>query len=204
MALRLKNWLFLFGTTLFIGAVISLALGTFLESGEIEYATFGDWLLGATFKVAWGLLFSAVSQMGFFAYLTINYFALSFFKAKWVWQTAQVIIISVVFYDFVLYRDFLIPSEQGAEPASALVLPGYLLGYAVFIAIWKSMLTNKNAFVPTIFFMFVFTLVEALPTLAENDPFWTQIILSILIVCNTWQVLWLHRLVSKKARPEKV
>jgi KinB signaling pathway activation protein len=195
--LRLKKWLFLFWTTLLTGALTAVLVGYYLEAGELEYTSFYDWFIGAVGYIGAGLTFSVVSQMGLFAYLTIHYFAIHLFKAKWVWQTAQVLLIGFVFVDLGYLRHlFFSPDHVGM--AEYFVLPSILLAYAILIAFWKMKLTHGEAFIPTIFFMFVVTTLEAVPSLTTNNMNGILLMLITLTVCNTWQVLNLHRLVNKK------
>jgi KinB signaling pathway activation protein len=196
--LRLKKWLFLFWTTLLIGALTALLLGFYFEAGELEYTSLYDRLIGAIGYIGAGLMFSVVSQMGFFAYLTVHYFALHLFKAKWVWQTVQVILIGFLFVDTAYLRHlFFAPGEAGM--AEYFILPSVLLGYAILIAFWKAKLTNGEAFIPAVFFMFVVTLLEAVPSLTTNKILSIQLMLTTIVICNTWQVLNLHRLVRGKS-----
>jgi KinB signaling pathway activation protein len=196
--MRLKNWLFLFWTTLLIGVIAAVGTGIYMEFGQLEYDSTADWFIGLIGKLGAGLMFSLIAQMGFFAYLTIHYFALILFKAKWVWQTAQVIIVAIVFVDLAYFRQFL-NADKIVDADNYFILPGVLLILSVLVAAWKSKLTNLTAFVPTVFFMFVFTSLEAFPAIRLDNELSIQLMTGTLLICNAWQILQLHRLVSKKA-----
>jgi len=56
------------------------------------------WLMGV------GLIFSILSQMGFFAYLTIHRFGLGIFKSRSLWNAVQVFLILFVLFDLVYFR----------------------------------------------------------------------------------------------------
>jgi KinB signaling pathway activation protein len=196
--MRLKNWLFLFWTTLLIGVIAAVGTGIYMEFGQLEYDSTADWFIGLIGKLGAGLMFSLIAQMGFFAYLTIHYFALILFKAKWVWQTAQVIIVAIVFVDLAYFRQFL-NADKIVDADNYFILPGVLLILSILVAVWKSKLTNLTAFVPTVFFMFVFTSLEAFPAIRLDNELSIQLMTGTLLICNAWQILQLHRLVSKKA-----
>lgn len=199
--MRLKNWLFLFWTTLLIGVVAAVGMGIYMEYGQLQYDSPTDWFMGLIGKVGAGLMFSLISQMFFFAYLTVHYFALLLFKAKWVWQTAQLIIIGIVFLDLAYFRQFLNVNE-GVRVDNYFLLPSLLLAVAIIVAFWKVKLTNSNAFVPTLFFMFVFTSLQAFPAIKLNNALSIQLMTGTLLVCNAWQILQLHRLVSKRGEKD--
>jgi KinB signaling pathway activation protein len=54
--------------------------------------------------------------------------------------------------------------------------------------------TNKDAFIPALFFMVVVTVVEWFPVLRVNDNNWLLLMLIPLLLCNTYQLLMLHKL----------
>lgn len=197
--LRLKNWLFLFFSTLVIGGVTAVAVGFYMEAGEVTYGSAREWVVGGLGYLGSGLMFSIVSQMGFFAYLTVHYFALHLFRAKWVWQTVQIVLILFIFGDTVYLRHLFFGAENEGF-VDFLTLPGLLLLYALLIAIWKAKLTSMDAFVPTVFFMFVVTILEAFPSLKSNNALAIQLMVTTLLACNTWQILQLHRLVNRKQK----
>ena len=61
--MTIRNWLFLFVTTLALGGVAALLIGFLLE------LFMGEMGLDLSQRLLAGLLFGAVAQMGFFAYL---------------------------------------------------------------------------------------------------------------------------------------
>ena len=64
-----------------------------------------------------GFLFSVISQMGFFAYLTVHRFGLGIFKSVSLWNAVQVVLILFVLFDFVYLR-----YENFAEPGESFFL----------------------------------------------------------------------------------
>ncbi|WP_312499767.1 KinB-signaling pathway activation protein, partial [Bacillus luti] len=75
-----RKWVRLFLTTLFLGGISTVFIGFVLEWDEYakffqnfdvkEILAISFWLMGV------GFIFSVISQMGFFAYLTIHRFGL--------------------------------------------------------------------------------------------------------------------------------
>jgi KinB signaling pathway activation protein len=197
--LRLKNWLFLFFTTILVGAISATAISVFLQVTETGNQPVGEWLVGLIGFIGAGIMFSILSQMGFFAYLTVNYLALVLFRARWVWQTAQVLLTTFAFYD-VIYLRQLYFGQDASGATRFWLLPTVLLGVAFIVAIIKVKQTNRDAWIPTIFFMFVVTLLEAVPSLKTDNARSILLMVTTIAACNAWQVLQLHRLVNRGSR----
>jgi KinB signaling pathway activation protein len=196
----LRKWSFLFYTTLLIGALGAVISGTIIGQEKMDggFANFGMGLIGSLIA---GLMFSVISQMGFFAYLTLNYLALSVLRRKSLWLGIQVILIVLVFVDFVILRHDIFAKE---EPILGFVwLPFGLLAYAAVVAYFKVKATNASAWIPTMFFMFVVTILEWVPALQENNVKSMIMMIVPLLLCNTWQIMQLHRILQKKESPAK-
>ncbi|MCI1695243.1 KinB-signaling pathway activation protein [Aneurinibacillus aneurinilyticus] len=192
--MTLRKWSFLFYTTLLMGAVGALISGSIIGQEQLDggFANFGMALIGSLLA---GLMFSVVSQMGFFAYLTLNYLALSVFRRKSLWIGIQIILIVFVFIDFVVLRHDIFAKHESMLTYTW--LPLILLAYAVVVAYFKVRATNASAWVPTIFFMFVVTILEWIPALRENNPKSMIMMIVPLLLCNTWQIMQLHRILQK-------
>ncbi|MFC0190531.1 KinB-signaling pathway activation protein [Fictibacillus aquaticus] len=193
-----RNWVFLFTTTLLIGTISAIATGFILqfpESGSLK--EIGVYILGL---VGFGALFSVFSQMGFFAYLTVHRFGLGIFKSKGLWEAVQLLVIAVVIFDlfYLRYSSF---HKEGEALVPYIVIPAALLIYALVIALLKSKMTNQAAFIPTLFFISVVTTLEWVPVLKQNNPISMWITFVPLILCNTYQILMLHRLNTAKNKP---
>jgi KinB signaling pathway activation protein len=194
MSVTLRKWSFLFYTTLLIGMVGAVISGMMIGQGKLDsgFANFGMGLVGSVLA---GLMFSVISQMGFFAYLTLHYLALSVLRWKSLWLSVQVVFIVFMLLDFVMLRHDIFAKN---EPMLEFVwLPLGLLAYAAVVAYFKVRATNKSAWVPTIFFMFVVTILEWIPALKENNPKSMIMMIVPLLLCNTWQIMQLHRILRK-------
>lgn len=208
-----RNIVRLFFTTLAIGGITAGIIGfiarwdhfapmfTSFDFGEI-LSTF-IWMFGV------GLIFSVISQAGYFAYLTIHRFGLGIFKSVSLWNAVQLVLIVFVLFDLVYLR--FISFGNGEGLGSYLALAVFLLIVGVLTAYFKVKQTNKQAFVPALFFMVVVTTLEWVPVLRVNNESWMYFMLFPLLACNAYQLLILNKLIersrleleSKKARKEQ-
>ncbi len=150
-------------------------------------------------------IWTVIAQMGFFAYLTIHRFGLGIFNSTQLWNRVQVVIILFALFDLMFFRHLLF-AQEGETMGGYAIMPLFLLVYGLIVAYIKSKDTNWTAFIPTLFFIVVVSMIEWIPALRENDPTFLWSALVPLLVANTWQVLVLHRLheqpnTSKKAQP---
>ncbi|MFC7322214.1 KinB-signaling pathway activation protein [Halobacillus campisalis] len=192
-----RKWVRLFLTTLVIGGVLTL-LSSFIIKSDSYAEVFQPFqmfeLLGLLlFFSGLGFIFSVISQMGFFAYLTIHQFGRGIFKGSW--TSIQLFLIAFTIFDLIYFR------YQAAEDSSIWPYIFTALGLllvSLVIAYLKAKETNKQAFVPALFFMVVVTSVEWVPALraASSDYVWLMII--PLVVCNAYQLMLLHRLTAEK------
>lgn len=200
-----RNWVRLFLTTLLVGGISTSIVGFALKWGEyqkffisfdiIEILSILFWLIGV------GFIFSIISQMGFFAYLTIHRFGLGIFKTASLWNAIQILIILFVVFDLIYFRYQLFAAE-GESVLSYTVLALFVVIFSLAVAYIKMQQTNKKAFIPALFFMIVVTTVEWVPALRVNEGDWLYLMLLPLLICNAYQLLFLTKLSpAKKAKP---
>nr|WP_255639821.1 KinB-signaling pathway activation protein [Aquibacillus saliphilus] len=184
-----------------IGAVSTLITSFFVKSQSYReflqpfdlFEVFGLFV----FFIALGFVFSLISQMGFFAYLTINQFGLSMFRKLWL--PIQILLIAFTLFDLVYFRYM-------DDDGNTSILLYLLAAVALFVYSWiiagiKAKETNKKAFVPGLFFMIVVTSIEWVPGLRASGTDYTWLMIISLLACNTYQLLMLHRLNDKNAKP---
>ncbi|PFK44173.1 KINB signaling pathway activation protein [Bacillus cereus] len=196
-----RKWVRLFLTTLLLGGISTILIGFIL--GWDKYAKFFQnfdgkevlmisfWLLGV------GFIFSVISQMGFFAYLTVHRFGLGMFRSSSLWNAVQLFFIAFVLFDFVYLRSVLVANGDVSFGNNILVA-GVLLLFGVIVACIKSKETNRKAFIPALFFMVVVTILEWVPALRINDTDWLYLMVIPLLLCNAYQLLILHRLIGQQ------
>jgi KinB signaling pathway activation protein len=191
--MTLKKLFFWFWSTLFIGIVLSLFLGEFINRSV------GKKLFGPLLKdVLSGSTFAAVSQLGFFSYLVFNWLSNGFVRNRFLYQVIQVFFILIVIGNL-LYLN--ISKFTGVSLWLHLLIPFSILAVALVVAWVKVRWTNQTAWVPTIFFMVIATTLEMIPSInlkagEVGIPF-VLFTVTILLTCNAWQILQLHRWVQR-------
>ncbi|MDD1369988.1 KinB signaling pathway activation protein KbaA [Bacillus sp. MHSD17] len=201
-----RKWVRLFFTTLFLGGISTVIIGFVLEWDK--YAEFfqnldGKEILAVSFwLMGVGFIFSVISQMGFFAYLTIHRFGLGMFRSPSLWNTVQLFFIAFVLFDFVYLRSVLIANGE-VSLGNNILVAGVLFVFGAIVAYIKSKETNKKAFVPALFFMVVVTILEWVPALRINDTDWLYLMVIPLLLCNAYQLLILHRLIGKTSKSDR-
>ena len=198
-----RKWVRLFLTTLFLGGISTVIIGFVLEWDKYnkffqnfdgkEILAVSFWLMGV------GVIFSDISQMGFFAYLTIHRFGLGMFRSSSLWNAVQLFFIAFVLFDFVYLRSVLIANGE-VSLGNNILVAGMLFVFGAIVAYVKSKETNKKAFVPALFFMVVVTILEWVPALRINDTDWLYLMVIPLLLCNAYQLLVLHRLIGKTSK----
>ncbi len=187
----------LFFTTLLLGGVSTLIVSFFVKSAVYaEYISPFDWfeVLGLfIFFAALGFVFSLISQMGFFAYLTVNQFALGLFRSYW--PIVQIGLIAFALFDLVYFRYRSV--ENGSLWMFVLTAIALLI-YGLIIAWIKAKETQRRAFIPALFFMIVITSIEWVPGLRTSNGDYAWLMIVPLVLCNTYQLLILHRLTEKE------
>lgn len=191
----------LFLKTLALGGLAGLVVSVFAVSGvyadNIQPLNVLGLIGVMLFFIGHGLLYSAVSQTGFFAYLYVNRLGLSIFRSFW--PIVQLVLIAFVLFDLIY---FTYNAAEGVSLIWFIVVAVVLLAYGWIIAKIKAKETKQHAFIPALFFMVVFTVLEWVPALRIGlvGAEFAIIMIITLLVCNTYQLLILHRLNSTTAK----
>ncbi|MFC0559032.1 KinB-signaling pathway activation protein [Halalkalibacter alkalisediminis] len=188
-----RKVVYLFFTTLLVGSISGAIVGFILDYQVYTEGTFLNMFFGLIWLLGICAAFSLVSQMGFFAYLTVHRFGLGLFKSQKLWNYVQIIIIAFVVFDLIYFR-FIAFAEPHETILHYMVMPILLLIFGLLVAYLKAKDTNQGAFIPALFFIVVITAIEWVPALTVNDPKWLWLYFTPLITANTWQILLLHRL----------
>jgi KinB signaling pathway activation protein len=199
LQMTLSKWGFLFWRTLGIGTIVGLILGIIMKLAVkdfvFEIAPTGpyEWI----FIVLGASVVACISHIGLFAYLMIRFIGMSFLKRKLLWDILQAVLMIITFIDLVYLR-YVNLAQEGESIWGFFTLPILLLAVSVFVAYRKVKETNSSAWVPTLFFMFVATTLEAVPALRLDDSLDVLFTVTILVVCNAWQIMQLHRIIGTK------
>jgi KinB signaling pathway activation protein len=187
-----------FFKTLLLGGLTGLITSFFVKADEYQMflSPFDAFeLLGLVFVLTGvGLVFTVVSQTGFFAYLFLNRLGLGVFRSYW--TLVQILLVAFVVFDLVYF-----PYQSTDGEVSVfwyMLMAGAILVYGLIVAKIKANETNKSAFVPALFFMVVITTVEWIPGMRTEGYDYTIMMIIVLLVCNTYQLLALHRINQKE------
>lgn len=183
--MTLKKWFFLFWSTIAIGAAVSMVGGLIMLLTDQEFGFLGIKATGFNLLMMFlaGATIGAFSHMGFFSYLTLNYIALSVFRKKYLWNALQgyTTLFAVFLLGYLLY-------EGRTNNLFYWMLPLGLLLFSLVAAWLKVKQTNKSAFIPTMFLMFVITAIEGYPALqGDNNVATVLFMLLPLFACNYYQ-----------------
>ncbi|WP_330217223.1 KinB-signaling pathway activation protein [Paenibacillus durus] len=195
--LNIRKWFHLFWTTLLVGSAGAVAAGLALQGigGAVPFTSLTDFFLYALILFGYGMLVSVYSQLGFFAYLILNYMGFGVFPRK-IWQYIQLALAVIALFDLIFLRSFV-----GGERSliSDLTLGLSILIAAIAVAYFKVRDTNASAWIPTFFFMTGITIVEMIGVLRIGVDNATLFIVVPLIACNAFQILRLHHIVRPAA-----
>ncbi|WP_209125348.1 KinB-signaling pathway activation protein [Alkalihalobacillus sp. BA299] len=194
-----RKVVYLFFTSLIIGSLSGAIVGLVLDWSMYTAEGIMNFIFGLIWLLGISAAFSLISQMGFFAYLTIHRLGLGLFKAAKLWNKVQVVIIAFVIFDLIYLR-YLSFAHEGETVLNYIWMPFFLLIYGIIIAYFKAKDTNQSAFIPALFFIVVVTTIEWVPALTVNDPKWLWIYFAPLLTANTWQLLILHRLTGNQSK----
>ena len=197
-----RYWVKLFINTLLIGGISAGVVGLIAKWNEFSLKTPGELVVGFLWMAGVGLIFSVISQMCFFAYLTVHRLGMEMVRSVFIWQAIQLIVTGLVLVDLAYLRFVFF----GKETESAISYAGYpilILIVALIVGVLKVKQTNISAFIPTLFFMVVVTVIEWFPVLRVNDDSYMYFMLIPLLICNTYQLLILPKYHEKSKEVEK-
>ena len=195
--MTLRKWLYLFFTTLLVGGAGGLLAALLLlgyNQQQLPMMEAFDWWINLRDFFLAGLLFSIVSQAGFFAYMMLNFILRGAMRPT-TWNFVQLAAIGFA----IVYLEMVMLSESNTF-VHYIVLPLVIFAFSWLVAYFKVKMTNGQALIPTIFFMVVATTMEAAPALREHsiDAIVTGML--PLLLCNAWQILQLTNLVGSQSR----
>lgn len=196
----IRNWIKFSLIAILIGGSITGVLGLFIRWDDVFSQAFasGEWgeiIAGFVWMVIIGVTMSLISQMGFFAYLTVHQFGMNMFRSLTLWNWVQLLIIAIVIFDLIAFR-FAPNADTTGQAVLYGVLLAILIGVAVVTAYFKAKWTKKSAFISALFFMIAITTLEWLPALmvqAGNADSWVTLLLFPLMAVNAFQLLMLPK-----------
>ncbi|HEU4965592.1 MAG TPA: KinB-signaling pathway activation protein [Bacilli bacterium] len=182
--MNLRKFWFLFGTT----AVVGMALG-------LLAALSGLFHISVVFGLITGGFLSATSMMGFWAYLTLN-FTMRNFVTFGMWLAIQVLLIVLVFFDMVYFRYLGFGGGEGSV-WPYIGFATWPLAVALVGAFFKARVSGGRSFIPAVFFLYGFTVLEWFVALKSGAELQTNLIGLILIGCNLYLLFQYTRLLKQ-------
>lgn len=186
--MRLNQFIFLLASTVVLGAVMGILLSS------AGYSVHIFWFTG----LITGAFFATTSLMGFWAYLTLNFIARITLPRR-VWRWAQTLILVIVLYDMLWWRYHLdATNHPTAHPSfwTFFVQGMWPLVVAVVGAIAKQRLSGRGNFLPALFYLYVFTVVDWLLVIrSESGPIVNYSGI-VMMACNVYLALIFGKLLS--------
>ncbi|PPA68642.1 KinB-signaling pathway activation protein [Jeotgalibacillus proteolyticus] len=207
--MTIRSWIRFFFMTLLVGGVTTGIVGIAVRWNELMNLLNGQDIVEVMSVIVWmvgvGMTFSVLSQMGYFAYLTIHQFGLSIFRSLKLWNAVQLVLVAFVIFDLVYFR-FTTFAGQGESLLPYIGLAGFLLSVGLLVAYLKTRQASKSLFPSALFFMVVVTTLEWLPVLRSNEGYWLITIMFTLMATNAYQILSLpkYNQRSVKEREERL
>jgi KinB signaling pathway activation protein len=193
LALNLRKWMKLFGSTILIGALAAMITGVCMQLNDPEFrniATDG-WVYNIIMMSLIGLTFGAFAHMGFFAYLMLNYIARSIFKRPYLWIALQGFLALFVLAEIAYW------TYDSNFPSNTFWAVPLLLLIASLVVAWrKTHETSSGAWIPTLFFLVAITVLEGIPAFRTGEISSLIFQLIPIFVCNTYQIMQLHRILG--------
>lgn len=179
-----------------LGAAVCMIVGLImiLTDQELGFLSLDETGVNLLMMFLAGIMIGAFSQMGFFAYLTLNYIALSVFRQKYLWNALQgyTTLFGTGLLGYVLYL-------ERTNNWFFWVMPAVLLVMALIGGWIKVKQTKRAAFIPTIFLLFVVTAIEAYPAIQGETNMLAVIFMTLpLYACNFYQNYLMTKLTKKE------
>lgn len=202
--MTIRNWFKFFLNAMLIGGIITGVLGLFIRWDDafaiyFETGQWGEFFAAFAFMIVMGFTISVITQMGFFAYLTVHQMGVNIFKTLTLWNWVQLLIIAIVIIDLIVFR-FKPNAETTGQVWLYAILLAFLILTAVVVAIVKANMTKKHALISALFFMIVVSTLEWLPVLmvnADNVDSWVTLLLFPILAVNAYQLLALPKYNAK-------
>ncbi len=179
--MKLDKFLFFLTSTVMLGSLLGLITGAFNILMNVS------WYSG----VIEGGVLGTNCLMGFWAFLMLN-FTVSVSLPQRVWKWAQILVLSLVIYDMFYWRYHY---AVLVSPANHQSLVSYTwqalvpLVVAILTGMVKQRLSGKGSFLPTLFFVYVFTALDSMLVLRLHASSVINQTGIIMLLCNVYMIL---------------
>lgn len=190
----MRKWFYLFWTTLLIGAGGAVIAGLALQigNGGIQFKGTADLLLYSLILLGYGVLVSVYAQLGFFAYLILNYTGIGVFPRK-AWRYIQLVLAVLALFEPDVPAHLC--QRRPERPDGFDARCGYSV-HCTYRILAQNAQHERVSLGPDLFFMTAITIVEIIGVLRIGVDNATIFILVPLIACNAFQILMLHRVLK--------
>lgn len=183
----------MFLKTVLIGGVVGL-ITNFIVSFDLVMKYINPFdgyeLVGLfLYYLGFALTFAVVSLAGFLAYIFINQFGESLLRK--IWPIVQALLVAFVLFDIVYF------SNEELTLSFRMIIMLVVLVAAILVAIMKVRQTNKDAFIPALFFMVVITTLELTLGLRTSAVDYIIPMLATLIAANSYQLMAWHHVTKR-------
>lgn len=191
-------------TTLLIGVVITTIASLIIDYQEVTSMLFNGEIAGFFINLVWilgyGLLITTISQFAFFIYLFLNPLGMGLLGK--IWPYLQLLIVIYAVFDLFYIRYIAIGDELNW--VTYMWVPIFVVVAGIVVArIKDKQTTEKNVFIPALFFMIFMTCITLLPFSAESTE-WLYRSIFTLVITNAFQLLSLPNYVeASKADKER-
>ncbi|WP_158602449.1 KinB-signaling pathway activation protein [Cohnella endophytica] len=191
--MNLRKWMKLFGTTILIGAIVTVVGSVCIQlfNPEFRDVAAGEWLSYILMTALFGMTFGAFSHMGFFAYLMLNYIARTIFKRPYYWVAVQGFLAVFVLIEIAYWT-----YGTNFPDYTYWAIPLAMLAGSVLVAWLKVSQTSAGAWIPTVFFLVAISTMESIPVFKTADISSLLYQLIPLFICNAYQIIQLHRILG--------
>jgi KinB signaling pathway activation protein len=192
--LNLRKWMKLFGTTILIGAIVTVMGSVTIQlfNPDFRNVEASGWFSYILMMALIGMTFGAFAHMGFFAYLMLNYIARSIFRRPYSWVAIQGFIALFVLAEIAYWT-----YDTNFPNFTYWLIPLVLIIASCAVAWLKVGQTSSGAWIPTIFFLVAITSMESVPVFKTGDISSLLYQLIPLFICNAYQIMQLHRILGK-------
>lgn len=191
--------------TLLIGTAISTFISLIVEYENVTSYLFagevGEFLAGLIWLITFGLLIATISQVAYFIYLFVHPLGKGIFKSFWPY--AQLLLIMYAIFDLFYLRFYQLGLDSGNMWAFMWV-PLFIIVVAIFVARYKNQHTSdRNVFIPSLFFMIFMTSVTMIPFITVEDTSWIFRSVFAIIILNAYQLIRLPEYVEASQQEKR-
>ncbi len=175
--------------TLLIGVIITTIVSLIIDYQEVTSLLVSGEVVAFLINLVWilgyGLLITTISQFAFFIYLFLNPLGMGLLGR--VWPYLQLLLIIYAIFDLFYVRYLTVGDDLNW--LTYMWVPIFVVVAGIVISrIKDKQTTEKNVFIPALFFMIFMTSITLIPFSSESTE-WLYRSIFTLVVTNAYQLL---------------